>query len=466
MEKELSLLIILCTAGRRLSRIRAGESINLDLINLDLINLNCINEPLLINLAREHKTAAALLSGLRECLKKTGETLSPAAMKTLTLIATKEKAMRTFLMEEWDRVEKALTKNNIPMMTIKGPASSIQLYGNPIIREYTDLDIVVQAPDVLQVLPVMENLGYVSHKKKQGFSQPWYMSKPHHLVFIHPNSPYRIEVHNSFFQETKTDPDYQLDNIFQRAETVVYKGAEHTIPSLLDHALLMIEHGTKHAWSQLHWVLDAAAVLSLKNPDFHTALAESISRLGMEKQLALIISLIISLSVSLIRALTSIPIPEVYVAIYEQHAPKITRQILLAQNKLFSRETDHQSISHILYFSWRYTLPLATGIRKKFVIGVRPFLVSPADAQTLPLPGILQPLHLLLRPLFVLSRRLDQSTGLGSCDATARSNRLRKGKLDKFTCLGSCGATAGNGVRVLPLAVARQLRRLRKDKLK
>ena len=395
MKQELSLLIELCAAGRGLSCNRAGEPINLDTLD----SIDSIDETLLINIAREHKTAAALLNGLKE---REESLVLPQTMKKLTLLVTREKAMRTFLMEEWDRVEKALTKNNIHMITIKGPASSIQLYGNPIIREYTDLDIVVQAPDLLQVLPVMEALGYraeppISPKKKQALTQPWYISKAHHLIFIHPHSPYRIEVHNSFFQEIKTDPDYQLENIFQRAEMVVYEETKHTVPTLLDHALLMIEHGTKHAWSQLHWVLDVAAIFSLKNRGFHTALANSITRLGMEKQLALIISLI--------KALMPISLPKTYAAIYEQHAPKITRQITLAQNRLLSREVDHQSIFHILSFSWRYTMPLAAGLQKKLEICIRPFLVSQVDAKTLPLPGILQPLHLILRPFFVLSRR-------------------------------------------------------------
>lgn len=406
-QQDLSLFIQLCTIGRGIP--------SYDL--LEFSTLDTIDETLLITSAREHKTAAALLNGLKE----RGESLvSPQTLKKLSHTATKQRAMRTFFLEEWDRVEKALTKNNIFMMTIKGPALSIQLYGNPIIREYTDLDIVVQLPDLLQILPCMNDLGYqsepsISPQKKQAltqtFSLPWYISKPHHLVFINPKSPYRIEVHNSFFQETKTDTDYQLENIFQRAETTVYTEAAHTIPSLRDHTLLMIEHGTKHAWSQLHWVLDAAAALSLKDSDFHTELAKSIIQLGMEKKTALIISLL--------KNLIHIPIPEAYADMYKHYAPKITRQIAIAQNELVSREPEYQPISHILKLTWRYTLPLANGIGKKLAIGIRPFLVPPRDAKALTLPGILQPLHLLLRPLFVLSRRMGQRTALGSCDATA-----------------------------------------------
>jgi len=388
MKKEFSLLIDLCAAGRGLPCTRAGEPVNLD----------SIDETLLINIAREHKTAAAMLTGL----KKTGRALSSASMNTLTRGVTRGRAARTFLMEEWDRIEQTLFRNGIPMITIKGPASSTQLYGNPVTREYSDLDIIVRdVPGLARTVPVMESLGYQAQppiSSRTPKKQAWYISEPHHLTFVNPSSPFRVEVHSTFFPEAGPGSGYHLDTIFQRAERVEHAGKGHTVPSLIDHALYMIGHGTKHAWSQLHWVLDAAALLSRNTCDFHTGLVDGVIALGMEKQLTLLIALV--------QDLFPIPVPAVYSGITGQYARTVTRQLRIAQDRLFSRNTEHQPIYHILYFSWRYQMSFVTGIRGKTAVLLQPFLVTRTDADALPLPGLLRPLHILLRPFFVISRRI------------------------------------------------------------
>jgi len=432
MEKELETITHLA-AGER------GIPSSLPMVYLDEKTLDIKK---LFAIAHEHKLTNTLLSSIKSSSIKSVSIKNPSikkesAIKKLTLAlenhkifenykknALLEKTSRTFMVEEALNICSTLTNTDIPALIMKGPILSLQLYGSPTVREYTDIDIVVNTQDFISVDQVMHTLGYHADPESQlsqfnnsktkhpsiqrACLQKSYIQKPHHIIYKNPTHPYRIEIHNQLFNRklfigSSFSEKYNLQNIFSRAETLNYKESTYTAINKTDHLLFMIAHGTKHAWSQLHWVLDAATMLASEDRALHEEIINGCVQLHLEKHLVL--------TIAIVTELLPIPIPSAYQELIARHQKKLKKQKAIALKMLRSPNTIRSSILHTLHFAWNYTAPLARNFKEKIDINLNPFKASPADIEQLNLPGWLAPLHLLARPFFVLSRRMRKTEG-------------------------------------------------------
>jgi hypothetical protein len=389
-----------------LTHLAAGEREIPENLPLTSLTDETLNIQELISLAHQHKLTNTLLTSIKE-LNLTPETQKKfEKFKTHALL---EKTSRTFMVKEALKISQTLTNADLPALIIKGPILSLQLYGSPTVREYTDIDIVVDTQNFLKVNQTMNTLGYYADPESQiaQFSNSedahHYIQKPHHIIYKNPSHPYRIEIHNKLFVGSSFSEEYNLQHIVSRTETLHYKGSAYTAINKTDHLLFMIAHGTKHGWSQLHWVLDAAALLASQDSTLHTAIQKGCKQLHMEKHLVLMIHVV--------TALLPIPIPSAYLEITDQYTHHLKKQTTIALNMLKSPDTIRPSILHTLNFAWNYTAPLALTLKEKIDIILNPFKASPADIEHLHLPGWLGPLHLLIRPFFVLSRRIKKTKG-------------------------------------------------------
>jgi hypothetical protein len=359
------------------------------------------DEIILQNMAYEHKVESCLYTAC----KKDSSLLSQKSITTLKKHIVVDLSKRTIMQQRWRLIEEAFSMVGIKPLIIKGPASSLQIYGNPLTREYTDIDLVIAPDQFYQVSPIMENLGYL--EKSGAFSLPDSSShtkenalvqKIHHLVFTNPQSPFRIEIHNAFFSGISYNEYYSTEAVISRGVKLVYQGVIYNVPDLKDHVLLLIMHGTKHAWQTLHWLIDIVAVFSIEDNSLHCNICSGIDDLGLQKHTALMIALI--------KELFSVEIPKPYMKYYTQYQKDIKRQLFIARHKLISMNVITSTIKESISFSWKYLMPLSVGTRKeKIKIGLNPFLISPQDIKRLRLPESLIWIHIILRPFFVLERR-------------------------------------------------------------
>jgi len=359
------------------------------------------DEDILRQMAYEHKVEA--------CLYKESKN-NPSLLSQESIIDLKKNvalalSKRTIMQQRWSIIEYAFKKEGIKPLIIKGPASSLQLYGNPVTREYTDIDLVIAPKQFSRVVPIMKSIGYI--EKNETSHLPDSMSKSkkdilvqrtHHLIFTNPQSPFRIEIHNAFFSGLSNNEKYTTEAVMKRSITLSYQEVNYNVPKLTDHVLLLIMHGSKHAWMTLHWLIDMVAVFSIEDNNLHSEICSGIEDLGLQKHTALM--------VALIKELFSIEIPLPYMTYYTHYQKTIRKQLAIAKHKLISKNDLNQSIWELIGFSWRYSMPLAGTAKEKFKIGINPFLISPQDLKRLKLPKPFMWIHIIIRPLFVIERRL------------------------------------------------------------
>jgi hypothetical protein len=171
-------------------------------------------------------------------------------------------------------------------------------------------------------------------------------------------------------------------------------------PSLypVDHAVLLIAHGSRHAWCLLHWLLDAAAILSRKDSAFQEELAEKITTLDMSRQLKVVCSLV--------QRLYPIELPGPAARVIENEKKNLEGAICYARARLEKGGRDLVKFRHALTLPLLYLAPQLKSLRQKARVCIAPFKIPESDLAALPLPGALSFLHLFARPFFVAARRM------------------------------------------------------------
>jgi len=167
------------------------------------------------------------------------------------------------LCAEMFRLFDSFAAAGIEALVIKGPVLSARCYGDPGLRQYGDLDLVVRDRDILRSTELMMNLGYepsvpvaVIRAKKV----------PGEYVFRQSRTKLLVEFHTELTFRYHPRP-LPVEKLFSRQARVSIDA--HEIPALSpeDELLLICIHGAKHLWEKLGYIADVAAFVSEQELD-------------------------------------------------------------------------------------------------------------------------------------------------------------------------------------------------------
>jgi Uncharacterised nucleotidyltransferase len=215
----------------------------------------------LIALAEEHGTlgltAERLLNDRQiavppEVLEQTRSWCRHQALFTLNLTA------------EMFRLFARFADSAIHALVIKGPVLSIRCYGDPGLRQYGDLDLIVRDKDILRVTQLMMDLGYEPRIPLQAIKS---RKIPGEYVFRHAHNQLLVEFHTEFTfrYHPRALP---IEKLFARQVRVAFDGNAIPALSVEDELVLISIHGAKHFWERLIYAADVAAFLSKQPLDW------------------------------------------------------------------------------------------------------------------------------------------------------------------------------------------------------
>lgn len=362
------------------------------------------NESRFVDMAVQHKVAGSAYAGL----KSLGLSMTPANASRLKQTAMKARLIRELIVKGASAIIDAATAHGIPALILKGPASSKELYGNACVREYTDLDILVNLPDIGPTLPFMAALGYTpkDYREDSGSDDDRnaiIVQRSHHVVFWKNGSPFRVEMHDRAGWEKERFRRDDIDAVFGRALTLEESGYRFRAPCLADHAAIIVAHGTQHAWCLLHWLLDAAALFA--RPDYVSeskAVADHLRSLGMERQLAL--------ALSLVKRLYDVA-PPLDIEAAAKWPDRLRGPREYAFRRLVAGGRDSARLSNIIAGNTSYSFPFLRTGKERLASFLELAKVPRRDIEAVSLPRSMFFVHLLLRPWFILSRRWKRLRG-------------------------------------------------------
>jgi Uncharacterised nucleotidyltransferase len=238
-----------------------------------------VDWPLLLKLAEEH----CVLGLLAIRLRARGQATAPSEIFEEMRERQRAQALFTLrLTAEMFRLLDLFAALGIAALVIKGPVLSVRCYGDPGLRHYGDLDLIVRDADISRSTELMLSLGYEPSVPLTAIQAK---KIPGEYVFRQTSTRLLVEFHTELTFRYHPRP-LPLEKLFARQERVGIDA--HLVPALSpeDELVLICIHGAKHFWEQLSYIADVAAFVTVQELDWARVLAAA-EEVGGERMLYL-----------------------------------------------------------------------------------------------------------------------------------------------------------------------------------
>lgn len=162
------------------------------------------------------------------------------------------------LTAELFRVLERFAEKKIPALVIKGPVLAMQAYGDPAMRSYGDLDLLVRQPDIRRATEAMLAAGYEAAVPLSAIDAG---KIPGQYLFSKRESKLLVELHNDLTLRYFPRP-LPIEDFFARQIRVRLDAQEAPALAVEDELTLICIHGAKHFWERLIWIADVAALVT------------------------------------------------------------------------------------------------------------------------------------------------------------------------------------------------------------
>lgn len=309
-----------------------------------------------------------------------------ALMKTAANIQTLQRIVRCF------------DERGIAYLSLKGPALAQLLYGSALVKESCDIDILVARGETLAAIEALQSLGLNSRDPVPHNPRTWktvqLLGKD--WVFDDSITGCQVELHwkleiNPFLLAT------HFDEWFARKSCINIGGTSVNVLCLQDLFIQVMVHGARSLWTRLHWLLDFDALLRRSDIDWQL-IHDMIVDEGLQQ--------ILQYSWDLSHRLLDTPVPTALAPLVEQASPgQRLRTQKLTQASLHAMRQRR----HITWLRFRLHC-LRLKQKWRFQLFEALTLIGPnqPDVMQMPLPIYLFPIYFLLRPWFVIRRRLSE----------------------------------------------------------
>src|SRR6266851_108341 len=232
----------------------------------------------LLVLAEEHGVTGNVMS----CLRDLEENVVPPEIRQTLVDRQREQIFFTLrLTAELFRILERFTSEGIGAVVVKGPVLAVQAYGDPAMRSYGDLDLLVRQRDIRRATELMSAAGYSAAVSLRAIDAG---KIPGQYLFSNPHAKLIVELHNDgtlrYFPRR-----LPLEEFFARQIRVRLDAREIPALSVEDEFVLICIHGAKHFWERLMWIADVAALVSRQSGIDWERVADSAKAVGAERML-------------------------------------------------------------------------------------------------------------------------------------------------------------------------------------
>lgn len=180
-------------------------------------------------------------------------------------------------------------KHAVPIAAFKGPILAHSVYGHISLREFSDLDVIVQEKDLSKAEDILTACGYQADFANRDFRSA-FLSYQGQYAFRNNDLGFSVDLHWRLSSKGVTFP-LQMAEIWPRLETETIAGRPVLTLAHDDLALFLAAHGTKEGWRSLLWVCDFAELLRKYQDIKWTAVFDRAQRSHSSRQLLLAIVL-------------------------------------------------------------------------------------------------------------------------------------------------------------------------------
>ena len=235
----------------------------------------------------------------------------------------------------------ALAASGVRVLPFKGPVFGAQAYGDPSLRVFVDLDLLIAAKDLTAALAVLDRLGYRSDVADLSPRRlrDYHRYNGQDALFAAGRMP--VEPHWAFAPSTLSMA-FDPMPLWARAGSIDVIGRALPCVAAEDALLIACLHGGKEQWSRLSWIADVAALMQAHVLDW-TSILERAGTSGLRRM----VLLGARLAERLLDAALPEPLPAAIIA-----DPAVDRLADRVQGGLFAGSAAAPSVFQFTGFRW------------------------------------------------------------------------------------------------------------------
>ncbi len=159
------------------------------------------------------------------------------------------------------RILGRFNEESLRVIPYKGPTLADLAYGDLGLREFGDLDLLIERESFQIAHCVMLEDGYEPEIELEAGQWRSFMATTNVLAYWHPGKEISVELH------WELSPGYlpfpiDFTTLYGRREPSYPGGREVMTMSGEDLLLYLCLHGAKHGWERLSWIIDVGGVIS------------------------------------------------------------------------------------------------------------------------------------------------------------------------------------------------------------
>ncbi len=226
----------------------------------------------------------------------------------------------------------------IPVLTLKNPILTQLTYNKLALRQFSDLDILVQPEQVHEVNQILRDNGYQPRFYFTPAQETLFLKYDHERAFYHPEKSIKIDIHWSIISH-KFSFSPHSKTLLQNPYHVTIGNQKVPTISPENRLLFLCAHGAKHNWNQLNWIADIAQLLKQQSFSWDKVKTKA-GTFGTQTMLLL--------GLYLPYKLFNAPLPPDLLKEIEEY-PKLTLLGKQVEEKMFTEFTDPSFTSNNIY---------------------------------------------------------------------------------------------------------------------
>jgi len=208
----------------------------------------------LLRRAEGWELEAVVFSNLRSVF---GEAIPPEVLETVTDLERQSRARtlaRTLITVD---LASKFEAQGIDTIVLKGPAIGATAYGDPSLRSFEDIDLLVRRRDMERARAMVMTIGY---KRQYEPSHESFLIDQHHALEFS-DSRTRVELHSALVERYLRLKIHESD-LWSGSLRVQCAGGSLRVLAQHHLFLFLCAHGAKHEWERPRWIRDIAQLVS------------------------------------------------------------------------------------------------------------------------------------------------------------------------------------------------------------
>jgi hypothetical protein len=196
-------------------------------------------------------------------------TIPPNVWRTIESHAIAVTAKNSLRSHELIRIIKLLRNENIPALPFKGPILAAQIYGDPALREFSNLDLLVRTEDLLRTKLLLVHHGFIANENVAAENLDAQLS----AQFTSADGNVQLHLHTHLLNDSS-------DSIWKRATWTDLAASPVRTIAREDLFPLLLAQGARHHWERLSSLVDIAEFLRANPVMNYAAILESAKTAG------------------------------------------------------------------------------------------------------------------------------------------------------------------------------------------